>query len=290
MVQKVNVVGLGVMGLPMAAHLSRAGLAVRGFARTEATRARARERGIDVVDALDALPVDADVIITMLPDGPDVEAVLFEPGGLVSRTAPGALFVDMSTISPDAARSIGERARERGHRFVDAPVSGGQAGAENASLSIMVGGEDADVQDARAVLEVVGSTIVHVGPLGAGQVTKAANQMIVAGNIAILAEALVFIERNGIDRARALEVLAGGLAGSTVLDRKSAAMLADDYTPGFRLALHAKDLGIVENSATARGLDLRVNELVTSIVREFVEEGNAGLDHAALYLAAKSRA
>jgi 2-hydroxy-3-oxopropionate reductase len=290
MVQKVNVVGLGVMGLPMAAHLSRAGLAVRGFARTEATRARARERGIDVVDALDALPVDADVIITMLPDGPDVEAVLFEPGGLVARTAPGALFVDTSTISPDAARSIGERVRERGHRFIDAPVSGGQAGAENASLSIMIGGEDADVRDARGVLEVVGSTVVHVGPLGAGQVTKAANQMIVAANIAILAEALVFIERNDVDRARALEVLAGGLAGSTVLDRKSAAMLADDYTPGFRLALHAKDLGIVETSASARGLDLRVNELVTSIVREFVDEGNAGLDHAALYLAAKSRA
>jgi 2-hydroxy-3-oxopropionate reductase len=290
MVQKVNVVGLGVMGLPMAAHLSRAGLAVRGFARTEATRARARERGIDVVDALDALPVDADVIITMLPDGPDVEAVLFEPGGLVARTAPGVLFVDTSTISPDAARSIGERVRERGHRFIDAPVSGGQAGAENASLSIMIGGEDADVRDARGVLEVVGSTVVHVGPLGAGQVTKAANQMIVAANIAILAEALVFIERNDVDRARALEVLAGGLAGSTVLDRKSAAMLADDYTPGFRLALHAKDLGIVETSASARGLDLRVNELVTSIVREFVDEGNAGLDHAALYLAAKSRA
>jgi 2-hydroxy-3-oxopropionate reductase len=290
MVQKVNVVGLGVMGLPMAAHLSRAGLAVRGFARTEATRARARERGIDVVDALDALPVDADVIITMLPDGPDVEAVLFEPGGLVARTAPGALFVDTSTISPDAARSIGERVRERGHRFIDAPVSGGQAGAENASLSIMIGGEDADVRDARGVLEVVGSTVVHVGPLGAGQVTKAANQMIVAANIAILAEALVFIERNDVDRARALEVLAGGLAGSTVLDRKSAAMLADDYTPGFRLALHAKDLGIVETSASVRGLDLRVNELVTSIVREFVDEGNAGLDHAALYLAAKSRA
>jgi 2-hydroxy-3-oxopropionate reductase len=290
MVQKVNVVGLGVMGLPMAAHLSRAGLAVRGFARTEATRARAQERGIDVVDALDALPVDADVIITMLPDGPDVEAVLFEPGGLVARTAPGALFVDTSTISPDAARSIGERVRERGHRFIDAPVSGGQAGAENASLSIMIGGEEADVRDARGVLEVVGSTIVHVGPLGAGQVTKAANQMIVAANIAILAEALVFIERNDVDRARALEVLAGGLAGSTVLDRKSAAMLADDYTPGFRLALHAKDLGIVETSASVRGLDLRVNELVTSIVREFVDEGNAGLDHAALYLAAKSRA
>jgi 2-hydroxy-3-oxopropionate reductase len=287
MIRTVNFVGLGVMGMPMASHLVAKGFEVTAFSRSEATRDQARDRHIPTVDALSSLPSRADATITMLPDGPDVESVLFSPGDLVARTEPGSLFIDMSTISPDTARRLGSAVRDAGHRFLDAPVSGGQAGAENANLSVMVGGEESDFDDARVVLEAVGTTIVHVGPLGAGQVTKAANQMIVAGNLAILAEALVFVERNGIDRSAALEVLAGGLAGSTVLERKSPAMLKDDYTPGFRLALHAKDLGIVEESAQSMGLSLRVNELVTRIVRSLVEQGRDDLDHAALYLAAK---
>ncbi len=160
----------------------------------------------------------------------------------------------MSTIRPDVAVRVAEAGRKAGLRVLDAPVSGGEAGAIEASLSIMVGGEAADFEAARPVLEAVGKTIVHVGPAGSGQTVKAANQLIVAGNIEVLAEAVVFLEAYGVDTKAALEVLGGGLAGSTVLNRKGANMLAREFTPGFRLALHHKDLGIVTSAAREAGV------------------------------------
>jgi 2-hydroxy-3-oxopropionate reductase len=289
MPQQVNFVGLGVMGLPMAANLVKAGFAVTAHTRSEASRERARSRGINVVGDRSELPRTPDFTVTVLPDSPDVNAVLFGPDGLADRTE-ASLFVDMSTIAPDAARTIGERLSSNGHRFLDAPVSGGEAGAVNGQLSIMVGGHSGDFARASRLFEALGTTVVHVGGTGAGQVTKAANQMVVAGNLAILAEALVFIEHHGIDAATALRVIAGGLAGSAVLDRKSPAMLGGDFTPGFRLTLHDKDLRIVGEAAAQLGITLTVNDLITGIVRQLVDSGRGGFDHSALVLAAREAA
>jgi 2-hydroxy-3-oxopropionate reductase len=290
MTQAVNFVGLGVMGLPMAANLSEQGFAVTAYTRSAGSRDRARARGLRVVDDLTELPSSAQFTVTVLPDSPDVEAVLLSPGALAERTEASSLFIDMSTIAPDAARGIASRLRLGGRRFLDAPVSGGEAGAVSGRLSIMVGGENDDFERARALFDALGTTVVHVGPVGAGQVVKAANQMIVAGNLAILAEALVFLERHELDVATALAVIAGGLAGSTVIDRKSKAMISGDFTPGFRLALHDKDLGIVRGATNDLGIALPVNDLVTDILHALVEDGRGDLDHSALLLAARESA
>lgn len=282
----VNVIGLGVMGRPMARNLVKAGFEVTGFSRTAASRDRARGDGLRVVDELAGLPRKPDFVVTMLPDAPDVEAVLFAEDGPAARSSEATLFVDMSTISPAAARSIAGKLGEQGRRSLDAPVSGGEAGAVNGVLAIMVGGEAEDVAQAQPLFAALGSTIVHVGGHGAGQVAKAANQIIVASNLAALAEALLFVRRQGLDPTVVVEAIRGGLAGSTVIDRKAAAMIAGDYTPGFRLALHDKDLGIVEREAAALGLPLELTALVTGRIHALVEAGHGDLDHGALYLAA----
>jgi 2-hydroxy-3-oxopropionate reductase len=285
----VSFIGLGVMGRPMAKNLGDAGFEVVAYTRSGGSRDRARTDGIHVVDAIGDLPSSPDFVITVLPDASDVEDVLFG-AGVHAASGSSALFIDMSTIAPERARAIAERIGSSGARFLDAPVSGGEAGAVAASLSIMVGGAAEDVDRASGAFDAMGKMIVHVGAHGAGQVTKAANQMIVAGNLAILGEALVFLEEHGLDSAVALSVIGGGLAGSTVLERKSSAMLAGDYTPGFRLSLHAKDLGIVGRAAADRGIPLTVTSAVTQIVRSLVATGRGGLDHSALYLASREAA
>jgi 2-hydroxy-3-oxopropionate reductase len=290
MSKTISFIGLGVMGRPMAANLSAAGYDLVAHTRSEHSRDRARAAGVRVVDTLDELPDAPDFVVTVLPDSPDVEAVLFAEYGPLARSGLGTLFVDMSTISPDAARSISDRLTGAGRRSLDAPVSGGESGAIDASLSIMVGGHEDDVARAQAMFAVLGNIIVHVGDHGSGQVTKAANQMIVACNLAILGEALVFIRRHGLDPVAALEVISGGLAGSTVIDRKSAAMIAGNFEAGFRLALHNKDLGIVERAAAEAGLPLELTAAVTQRVRSLVATGRGELDHSALYIAAAEAA
>ena len=223
-----------------------------------------------------------DVVITMVPDSPDVEAVTGGDDGVFASARSGALYVDMSTIRPDVTVRVAEAGRKAGLRVLDAPVSGGEAGAIEASLSIMVGGEPADFEAAKPVLDAVGKTVVHVGPAGSGQTVKAANQLIVAGNIELLAEAVVFLEAYGVDMKAALEVLGGGLAGSTVLNRKGANMLAREFTPGFRLALHHKDLGIVQSAAREAGVVIPLGALVSQLVAAMVARGDGGLDHSGL--------
>jgi len=225
---------------------------------------------------------DADVIITMVPDSPDVEAVTSGENGIFANAKDGALYIDMSSIRPDVSARVAELGRQRGLRVLDAPVSGGEAGAIEASLSIMVGGEPADFETAKPVLEAVGKTIVHVGPAGAGQTVKAANQLIVAGNIELVAEAIVFLEAYGVDMEAALEVLGGGLAGSTVLARKGASMLAGEFSPGFRLQLHHKDLGIVQSAAREAGVAIPLGAVVSQLVGAMVARGDGGLDHSGL--------
>jgi len=278
----VAVIGLGIMGGPMAANLVKAGFEVVGYNRSPDKVAALVETGGRGAESVAEAVRDADVVITMVPDSPDVEAVTTGDDGVFANARSGALYIDMSTIRPDVAVRVAEAGRKAGLRVLDAPVSGGEAGAKEASLSIMVGGEADDFAAARPVLDAVGKTIVHVGPAGSGQTVKAANQLIVAGNIELLAEAVVFLEAYGVDTGAALEVLGGGLAGSTVLDRKGANMLAHEFAPGFRLALHHKDLGIVTSAAREAGVVIPLGAVVAQLVAALVARGDGGLDHSGL--------
>ncbi|MCT1551374.1 2-hydroxy-3-oxopropionate reductase [Brevibacterium casei] len=272
-------IGLGIMGLPMAKNLVDAGFTVRGFNRTPAKAedlaAAGGQAAATIAEAVDG----ADVIATMVPDSPDVEAVL---DGILAAAKPGAMWIDFSTIRPDVAKELAAQAKEAGLKPLDAPVSGGEPGALDGVLSIMVGGDEADFAAASEVFEAVGKTIVHVGPSGAGQTVKAANQLIVAGNIGLLAEAVVFLEAYGVDTASALEVLGGGLAGSKVLEQKGQKMLDREFAPGFRLALHHKDMGIVTAAAREAGVTIPLGAAVAQLVAATVAQGNGGLDHSGL--------
>ncbi|MEU3019410.1 MULTISPECIES: 2-hydroxy-3-oxopropionate reductase [unclassified Nocardiopsis] len=280
--KKIAFIGLGIMGLPMAVHLVRAGHTVTGVnrspARVDALVAEGGLRGGGVAEAVS----DADAVITMLPDSPDVDQVLRGEGGVYDHAKPGTLVIDMSTIRPDVARDLAEAGAERGLRVLDAPVSGGEAGAVEAKLSIMVGGTAEDFEAARPLFDILGTTPVLVGPSGSGQTVKAANQLIVAGNIQLLAEALVFLEAHGVDTESGLEVLGGGLAGSTVLQRKGRAMRERDFAPGFRIALHDKDMRIITDSATAAGVAIPLGSQVAQYVAALKNQGHGGLDHSAL--------
>jgi 2-hydroxy-3-oxopropionate reductase len=281
---EIAFIGLGNMGGPMAANLLKAGYDVIGCNRSsEKVEQLVAQGGRGAADVAEAVR-DADVVLTMLPDSPDVEAVVLGEGGVLDSARPGTLLVDASTIRPDVSVRLAEAARERGIRAVDAPVSGGEAGAIEGSLSIMVGGDSDDVAAARPVLEAVGSTIVHVGPAGAGQTVKAANQLIVAGTIELVAEALVFLEAHGVDTEAAVQVLAGGLAGNRILDRKAAGMIAREFRPGFRVDLHHKDLGIVTSAAREAGVAIPVGALVAQLMGALRAEGHGSLDHSALLL------
>jgi 2-hydroxy-3-oxopropionate reductase len=275
-------IGLGIMGGPMAAHLVRAGHTVLGVNRSPGPVQRLVEAGgQDGGSVADAVR-DADVVITMVPDSPDVESVALGPEGIYAAARPGSIHLDMSSIRPDVAVSLAEAGAKAGVRVLDAPVSGGEAGAKEAKLSIMVGGNPEDFEAVRPILETVGSTIVLVGPVGSGQTVKAANQLIVAGTYELLAEAIVFLRAHGVDADAALEVLAGGLAGSTVLDRKGRSMLAGQFQPGFRIDLHHKDLGIVTAAAREKGVALPLGALTAQLVGALRAQGDGGLDHSAL--------
>ncbi|ANY08945.1 2-hydroxy-3-oxopropionate reductase [Pseudonocardia sp. HH130630-07] len=279
--RSIAFVGLGIMGGPMARHLLTAGHDVTGFNRSPEKTRPLVDAGGRAAGSVAEAAENADVIALMLPDSPDVETVLTD--GILDVAKPGTLIIDFSTIRPDVAKDLATRAAEHGLRMIDAPVSGGQTGAENATLSIMVGGHHDDVTEARPLLDIVGKTVVHVGPSGAGQTVKAANQLIVAGNIALLAEALVFLEAHGADLPAAVEVLGGGLAGSAVLNQKAQKMLDADYTPGFRIDLHHKDMGIVSESSRNAGVVTPVAALVAQLVAATRAAGDGDLDHSALH-------
>jgi 2-hydroxy-3-oxopropionate reductase len=278
----VGFIGLGIMGGPMAANLAGAGFEVVGYNRSPDPVRRLEERGGRGADSLAAAVAEAEVVVTMLPDSPDVEAVALGDDGIYARARPGALHLDMSTIRPDVARRLAAAGAERGLRVLDAPVSGGEQGAIDATLSIMVGGGRGDFDDARPVLEAVGKTVVHVGPAGAGQTVKAANQLIVAGTLELVAEAIVFLEASGVDTEAAVQVLAGGLAGSAILERKAPAMLRRDFAPGFRVELHHKDMGIVTAAAREAGAVIPLGAAVAQLLASLQARGDGGLDHSAL--------
>lgn len=277
-------VGLGIMGAPMAGHLLAAGHDVVGVNRSRPPVTRLVAAGGRGADTVPGAVADSEVVVTMLPDGPDVESVALGPDGIYANARPGTLHIDCSTIRPDVARRLAAAGSSAGISVVDAPVSGGEAGAREGTLSIMVGGSAADVARAGAVLAVVGATVVHVGAAGSGQTVKAANQLVVAGNIELLAEAIVFLQVHGVDTAAALKVLGGGLAGSTVLARKAAGMLAGRFEPGFRVDLHHKDLGIVTAAAREAGVAIPLGAHVAQLMGSLRALGHGGLDHGALLL------
>jgi 2-hydroxy-3-oxopropionate reductase len=276
---RIAFIGLGIMGMPMAVNLVRAGYEVAGYNRSPEKTNRFAEQGGQAASSVQEAVRGAEFVLTMLPDSPDVESVAQDV-----LTARGALWIDMSTISPSVARTVAAQANSAGLRALDAPVSGGEGGAINAALSIMVGGAAADVETARPVLEALGKTIVHVGPNGAGQTVKAANQLIVAGTIGLVAESLTLLAAQGVDLESAVEVLSGGLAGSTVLDRKSRNMLDHEFTPGFRIDLHHKDLGIALGTAREAGVPLPLGAVTAQLMTAARAQGHGDLDHSALLL------
>jgi 2-hydroxy-3-oxopropionate reductase len=278
----VAFIGLGVMGAPMARNLLNAGFDVVGHNRSpEKARAFADAGGRTARTVAEAVR-EATVVATMLPDTPDVLGVMHGPGGVFACAESGALIIDFSTIRPAAAAELAAEASALDFRMIDAPVSGGESGATEATLSIMVGGAEEDFEIARPLLEALGKTIVRVGNPGAGQLVKAANQLIVGGTIELVAEAIVLLEAHGVEPVAALDAIGGGLAGSAVLSRKGPGMISRQFTPGFRLSLHRKDMGIVTDSAREAGVVIPLGALVSQLIIASVAGGDGDLDHSAL--------
>lgn len=279
---RVAVIGLGVMGLPMSLNLIAAGFDVVGYTRTPARGRPLAEAGGSLADSLTAAVTDAEAVVTVLPDSPDVVEVYTGPGGVFESAAADTLLLDMSTIRPDVTRDLHTRAASASMVMLDAPVSGGQAGAQEGALSIMCGGSAEAFQRALPLFEAMGTTIVLVGGPGSGQTVKAANQLLVAGTLELVAEALVFLDAYDVDLTPAVKVLAGGLAGSTVLNRKAASMISGEFAPGFRVDLHHKDLGIYREAARQQGVFSPAGALVAELMASLRSSGGGGLDHSAL--------
>jgi 2-hydroxy-3-oxopropionate reductase len=275
-------IGLGIMGQPMSIHLQNAGFDVVGVNLSPERLKPLVEAGGRGASTIAEAVKGADIVAVMVPDSPDVQDVLAGEDGVFTHAQPGTLVIDFSSIRPDVTADLAASARKKGFRILDAPVSGGEAGAQNAALSIMVGGDAADFEAAKPVLDAVGKTVVHVGPNGAGQTVKAANQLIVAINIEAVAEALVFLEAYGVDTTAAMDVLGGGLAGSAALNQKRDNMLDRSFDPGFRIDLHHKDMGIVTSAAREAGVVLPLGAVAAQLMASARANGDGGLDHSGL--------
>lgn len=275
-------IGLGAMGEPMAGRLLGAGHEIAVHNRSDGAVERLVALGALRADSARTAVDGARVVITMLPDSPDVEQVAHGTAGVLARLSPGATWIEMSTIAPATARELAARAAAVGAGFLDAPVSGGTVGARDGTLTIMVGGDEPVLDGVRSVLERLGSRITLVGPVGAGQVAKAANQLIVGGTIGLVAEALTLAERLGTDPARVAEALSGGFAASRVLEVHGSRMLSRSFEPGFRCTLQRKDLAIVNAAAHAAGLRLGLADAALQLFERQCDAGGYDLDHAAV--------
>jgi 2-hydroxy-3-oxopropionate reductase len=276
----VGFIGLGIMGKPMAQNLIEAGYDLVVYNRT---REKAEELdGATVAESPRAVAEQSDIIITMLPDSPQVEEVLSGEDGVFEGIQEGTLIVDMSTISPVVTEELSQQAQERGASMLDAPVSGGDVGAIDGTLSIMVGGSEEDFERARPLFEVMGDTVTHVGLVGTGQVVKAANQIVVALTIEAVSEALVLGSKGGVPPEKILDVLGGGLAGNKVMEAKREKMLSHSFDPGFRVELHHKDLGIALAAGREYGVTLPVTAIVDQMLETLKMRGRGDQDHSAL--------
>lgn len=284
---RVGFIGLGVMGRPMAGNLLRAGADLIVHNRTRDAQDELVARGAAAAGS-PAEVAAADIIITMLADDQAVRAVVGD--GLLPAARPGTLIIDMSTVSPRLSRELAAEAAERGVRMLDAPVSGGDAGAREGTLSIMVGGDAADLEQARPVLDVLGGSIVHCGPSGAGQVVKACNQVLVAITIAGISEALVLGGRLGVDAGVILDVLSRGLAANRVMELRRGNFTGHAFAPGFRVDLHHKDLDIALSSAGQANVPLPLTAGTQQLFRQLRAAGLGGLDHTAILAAVEAQA
>jgi 3-hydroxyisobutyrate dehydrogenase len=279
---RVGFVGLGTMGGAMAANAARAGFEVTAWNRTPGRASELADLGVSMGASPSAVAAASELVVTMVSDTPDVEAVLFGPDGVSAGAGEGSLIVDMSTISPSATREFAERLATQGVAMIDAPVSGGSEGAKKGTLSIFVGGEAADLERARPVLQSLGTTITHVGPIGAGQAVKAVNQVILAGTYLGVAEGVVLALKSGLDVEQVVGALSGGAAQSWVLANRSGRMLENDYPLGFKVALHRKDLGIALSMARELGASLPVSALCEAIEAGLIGQGHADDDMSAV--------
>jgi 3-hydroxyisobutyrate dehydrogenase len=284
----VAFLGLGTMGAAMAANLARAGFTVTGWNRTAGRGEELAALGVTIAQTAAEAVADTPIVVICVSDTPDVETVLFGPAGVADGARPGTLIVDCSTIAPSGSWDFAARLTERELRMVDAPVSGGSEGARNATLTIFVGGDAADVEHARPVLTAMGRTITHVGPIGAGQAVKAVNQVILAGTYLGVAEGIVLAIKAGLDVEQVIGALGGGAAQSWVLANRSGRMLDNDYPLGFKVALHRKDLGIALDLAAQLGAVLPVSALAAQLETGLVAAGHGDDDMSALARAIRS--
>lgn len=278
----VGFIGLGIMGKPMARNLLKAGYSLVVHNRSRATVEELSKEGAQAAANSKELAERSEIIITMLPDSPDVELIYAGENGIFSRVKSGSLIIDMSSISPIVARKLAAEAEKRSCDMLDAPVSGGEAGAIGATLSIMIGGKAAAVERAMPIFQVLGKNIVHVGDAGAGQVTKAANQMVVGTTIAIVGEALVLAKKAGVDPAKVRQALLGGFAQSKILEAHGQKMLDRNFKPGFRIRLHEKDMKIALATGSEFGVPLMVTGVVGQMMTAMKGMGNGDLDHSGL--------
>lgn len=280
--ETIGFIGLGIMGGPMAGNLLRAGYPLIVHNRTRAKEETLVSDGARAADSPREVASGSDIVITMLPDSPDVEQVYLGDGGVIAGAREGQLLIDMSSIAPAVARAVAEAARQAGAAALDAPVSGGDVGAREGTLSIMVGGPDDAFKRAQPVFDVLGKTVMHLGEAGAGQTAKACNQILVAVTIEAVSEALVLASKAGVDPDRLIEVLSGGLAGNKVMEVRRRNFLEHDFEPGFKLELHHKDLGIALRTARELGVYVPTTAIVDQMLSALKAAGDGGLDHSAL--------
>jgi 2-hydroxy-3-oxopropionate reductase len=282
MADRVGFIGLGIMGKPMAQNLMDAGYDLTVHNRSPEKAEELGEAGATVAASPKEVAESSDIMITMLPDSPQVREVVAGAGGVLEGIDEGSLLVDMSTISPVVTEELSEAVKAKGASMLDAPVSGGDVGAIEGTLSIMVGGDERDFERARPLFEAMGKTVTHVGPVGAGQVTKAANQVVVALVIEAVSEALVLGSAGGVAPEKILDVLSGGLAGNKVMEVKREKFLSHKFDPGFRSELHHKDLGIALAAGREYGVVLPVTAIVDQMLLAMRKKGWGGEDHSAL--------
>lgn len=279
---RVGFCGMGTMGAAMAANVRRAGFGLTVWNRTAGRAELPLAEGATEAGTPAEVAAASDIIVICVSDTPDVEAVLFGADGIASRAAAGTLVIDCSTIAPGATRDFAERLAGSDIALLDAPVSGGSEGAVKGTLTIMVGGEETDVERARPVLEAMGASITHMGPIGAGQATKAINQVILAGVYLGVAEGMVLALKSGLDAEKVVTALAGGAAGSWVLENRSGRMIDDEYPLGFKIALHLKDITIALAMAREVGAALPVTAMASQIESGLVARGHGDDDNSAL--------
>jgi 2-hydroxy-3-oxopropionate reductase len=282
--ENIGFIGLGVMGKPMAKHLLAAGHHLTVHNRSHAAVAELVTGGATAAASPAEVARAATVIITMLPDTADVEKVLTGPDGVLAGLQKGAVVVDMSSISPAATERLAALVAEKGGSMLDAPVSGGEIGAINAALSIMVGGDEATFTRVRPILEKMGNAekIIHIGRSGSGQICKICNQVAIGGALAGVSEAFALAKKAGVDAARVRQALLGGFAASRVLEVHGERMLVDNYKPGFRAKLYQKDMRLANEAASANGVSMPANAVVAQLLNALIASGGADLDYAAL--------